>query len=203
VLCWASGSGNRDEKTMMKKLLALCLAWTLMGLAQATGRAIEIDVVVDAPLEKVWEAWTTPAGIISFFAPAAEVEARPGGPFHIFINPLAPIGQKGADYMRFMAIQPMKLLSFDWNAPPNLPQARAQRTFVMLHFEPVGPGQTRVRLTHVGWGEGGEWDQAYTYFERAWGNVLANLQKRFVSGPIDWTDWMNQLRKLQEQQDRK
>jgi uncharacterized protein YndB with AHSA1/START domain len=186
----------------MKKLFLFCLALLLGSLAQAAGRAIEKDVVIDAPLEKVWEAWTTRAGIVSFFAPDAEIEARPGGPFQIYINPLAHIGQKGADYMRFMAIQPMKMLSFDWNAPPSLPQARAQRTFVMLHFEPVGPNQTRVQLTHVGWGEGGEWDQAYTYFDRAWAAVLANLQKRFVSGPIDWTEWMNQMRKAQEQQAR-
>ena len=49
---------------------------------------------------------------------------------------------------------------------------------------------TRVTLHHVGWGEGGEWEQAYAYFDRAWGNVLANLRKRFESGPIDWSDWM-------------
>ena len=30
--------------------------------------------------------------------------------------------------MRYMALQPKKMLSFDWNAPPHLPEARAQRT---------------------------------------------------------------------------
>ena len=28
-----------------------------------------------------------------------------------------------------------------------------------------------------GWGDGGEWDRTYTYFDRAWGRILANLQK--------------------------
>ena len=40
--------------------------------------------------------------------------------------------------------------------------------------------------------------QAYAYFDRAWGNVLANLRKRFESGPIDWSDWMAQLRKMHQ-----
>jgi hypothetical protein len=53
-------------------------------------------------------------------------------------------------------------------------------------------------LHHTGWGEGGEWDQAYAYFDRAWGNVLANLKKRFETGPVDWTEWMDRLRKAHD-----
>ena len=105
---------------------------------------------------------------------------------------------RGADEMRFMALQPMRMLSFDWNAPPSLPEARQQRTFVMLRFEPVSERQVRVTLTHAGWGDGGDWDKAYTYFDRAWGIALGNLKKRFESGPVDWTDPMNQLRKMHE-----
>ena len=85
------------------------------------------------------------------------------------------------------------MISFTWNAPPHLPQARAQRTFVTVRMQPEGAAETRVRLTHAGWGDGGEWDQAYAYFDRAWGNVLANLKKRFVTGPVDWTDWIARL----------
>lgn len=46
-----------------------------------------------------------------------------------------------------------------------------------------------VTLIHTGWGEGGEWDDAFTYFERAWGDiVLHRLQHRFENGPVDWSD---------------
>jgi uncharacterized protein YndB with AHSA1/START domain len=173
------------------------------GAGQAAERAIDREVVVAATLDQAWEAWTTREGIVSFFAPDAEIEARVGGAFHIHIDPTAPAGMKGADDMRFMALQPKKMLSFDWNAPPSLPQARAQRTFVVVRFEPLGERETRVSLHHTGWGDGGEWDKAYAYFDRAWGNVLANLKKRFESGPIDWTEWMAQLRKWREQAQQK
>ncbi len=106
---------------------------------------------------------------------------------------------KGADDMRFMALQPKQMLSFDWNAPPHLPAARQQRTFVVLRFAPVSEKETRVSLHHTGWGEGGEWDKTFAYFDRAWDNVLANLKKRFESGPQDWSEWMKSLRKMQEQ----
>jgi uncharacterized protein YndB with AHSA1/START domain len=171
----------------------------LLGPVAAAERAIDKQVLIAANVDQAWEAWTTRDGIVGFFAPDARIEARPGGAFQIHFDPTAPEGMKGADDMRFLALQPKKMLSFDWNAPPHLPQARAQRTVVIIRFEPVGEGQTRVSLHHTGWGEGGEWDQAFDYFDRAWGFVLANLKKRFDSGPIDWTEWMAQLRKAREQ----
>ena len=171
----------------------LCVFPTL-----AAERALDKEVVVAASLDAAWNAWTTREGITSFFAPDAVIEARVGGPFQIHINPLAAPGERGADDMRFMAIDPKKMISFDWNAPPSLPLARAQRTFVVVRFFAVDDKTTRVTLHHTGWGEGGEWDKAYTYFDRAWGNVLGSLKKRFDTGPVDWTDWLAQLKKMQE-----
>ena len=175
---------------------AVCAALALalpLASAGAAERAIDKSVVVNATLEQAWAAWTTREGIVSFFAPDAVVEPRVGGAFHIHMDPGAPAGAKGADDMRFMALQPLKMISFDWNAPPSLPQARAQRTFVTVRFAALGDTSTQVSLHHTGWGDGGEWDKAYAYFDRAWGGVLANLQKRFVQGPYDWTDWLKQL----------
>lgn len=174
-------------------LLAGALLWLNAAGAAAAERSLDKDVVVNATLEQAWNAWTTREGIISFFAPDARIEPRVGGAFQIYIDPGAPAGMKGADEMRFMALQPYRMISFDWNAPPFLPEARAQRTFVVVRFAAVDDKRTRVSLHHTGWGEGGEWDKAHAYFDRAWGNVLANLKKRFDQGPQDWTEWLKQL----------
>jgi len=171
--------------------LVLALALTA---AHAEERALHKEVAVKAPLADVWNAWTTSEGIKTFFAPDAHVEARPDGPFEIYINPYAEPGMKGADGMRFLAVQPMTLLSYTWNAPPSLPEARKQRTVVILRFTPVSDRETRVTMTHVGWGDGGEWDKAYLYFDKAWDHVLGNLQKRFAEGPVDWSEWLSKLR---------
>ncbi len=166
----------------------------------AAERSLDKEVIIKASLDQAWQSWTTREGITAFFAPDAKIEARVGGAFQIYIDPGAEPGMRGADEMRFLALQPKKMLSFDWNAPPHLPEARAQRTFVILRFEPLGETETRVRLHHTGWGDGGEWDKAYAYFDRAWGHVLANLKKRYDSGPQDWTDWLAQLERWRAQQ---
>ena len=174
--------------------LAIPFLFALALGAHAQERAIVKEIVVKATPEVAFRTWTTSDGIKSFFAPDAHVEARPDGPFQIYINPYAQPGMKGADDMRFLAVQEPKFFSFTWNAPPSLPDARRQRTFVTVRLTPVSDTETRVVLHHSGWGEGGQWDQAYAYFDRAWGNVLANLKKRFEDGPVDWTDWLKRMR---------
>ena len=180
----------------MRHALIVASLLMLSSANHAAERAIDKEVVVAAPVEAVWQDWTTKAGIESFFAPEAEIEPRVGGAFHVHIDPYAEPGMKGADDMRFMALQPMKMLSFDWNAPPSLPQARQQRTFVIVRLFDVDAKTTRVTLHHVGWGDGGEWDKTFAYFDRAWGNVLTNLKKRHETGPQDWREWREQLRRM-------
>lgn len=174
-------------------LLWLAAAFILAPV-HAEERTLHKEVVVKAPIADVWNAWTTTEGIKTFFAPDAHVEARPDGPFEIYMNPYAEPGMRGADGMRFLALQPMSMLSYTWNAPPSLPEARKQRTLVIVRFAPAGENETRVGLTHTGWGDGGEWDKAYLYFDKAWDKVLGNLQKRFAEGPIDWSEWLSRLR---------
>jgi uncharacterized protein YndB with AHSA1/START domain len=180
----------------MKALAALLAMLTAVvsSCAAAQERVISKDIVVEAPAAEVWKAWTTKEGIESFFAPEAFVEPRAGGMFHIHFNPYAPAGLKGADDMRVLAVQEGKMLSFMWNAPPYYPEVRPQHTYVTVRFKPVSDNETRVTLVHGGWGDGGQWDQVYDYFNKAWGNVLGNLQKRFVEGPMDWKPFLARLK---------
>jgi len=146
-------------------------------------RVIQGEVTLDAPVGEVWAAWTTPRGIRSFLAPDCNIELRVDGPFEMFFLPDGEPGKRGGEGVRFLAIQPEKMLSFTWNAPPHLPEARNQWTHVVLRFHEAEGGRTRLTLRHDGWGEGGQWDEAFSYFERAWLEiVLPNLAKMFAGG---------------------
>lgn len=151
-------------------------------------KVISAEALVPASLTDVWDAWTTEAGIRSFFAPACDIDIRPDGKYEILFDPAAPPGQRGGEGMRVMAVQAMTMLSFTWNAPPHLPEARKQRTHVIVRLQEEAQG-TRVKLWHDGWGSGGEWDQAFRYFDRAWNDiVLPRLKYRFEHGSIDWNN---------------
>ncbi len=147
------------------------------------------EVTCRATISQVWDAWTTETGITSFFAPACHIDFRVGGDYEILFDPSAPPGQRGAEGVRLLAIQKHKMISFTWNAPPHLTTIRDQWTHVTIRFFEISPERTMVTLHHDGWGDGGEWDEAFQYFTRAWLQiVLPRLAYRFRVGPVDWNN---------------
>ena len=152
-------------------------------------RVIRGKVVVDAGTDAVWEAWTTEAGLKSFFAPDCNLDLRVGGAFELLFDLDARPGQRGSEGTTLLAIQPKVILSFTWNAPPHLPNVREHFTHVVVRFRQASPVRTEVAVTHDGWGDGNEWDEAYDYFTRAWNDVvLPRLAYRLSAGPVDWSD---------------
>jgi uncharacterized protein YndB with AHSA1/START domain len=150
-------------------------------------KKIDCQVVIPAPVSQVWEAWTTEEGAKTFFAPECRIDLRVGGAYEMFFDPSAPAGERGGEGLTILAIQPEKLLSFTWNAPPHLSEVRGQLTHVNLRFGSIDEGKTELKLSHDGWGEGGQWDEAFEYFTIAWGDVvLPRLKYSFEVGPVDW-----------------
>lgn len=155
--------------------------------ATEKNRALSIEITLEAPVAQIWAAWTTEAGIQSFFAPGCQVNMEIDGFYEIFFYPENPPGSRGAEGMRIMAIEPEKLFSFTWNQPPMLPTICDQRTLVTLKFEELSPEKTRLTFIQTGWGDGPEWDKAIDYFTIAWRDVvLFRLQHSIKHGAIDW-----------------
>lgn len=150
---------------------------------------IDYQIVVPAPVSQVWKAWTTEEGAKSFFAPDCKIDLGVGGAYEMYFDPTAPPGERGGEGLTILAIQPERMLSFTWNSPPSLPEVRGQLTHVTLYFREEEENQTALQFIHDGWGEGGQWDQAFDYFTRAWGEVvLPRLVYRFEVGPVNWDD---------------
>jgi uncharacterized protein YndB with AHSA1/START domain len=151
-------------------------------------KAIRDGVTIEATPLEAWEAWTTVAGLRSFLAPQARMELRIGGPFEAYFDPEAPKGSRGSEGMKVLSFVPEEMLSFTWTAPPEYPEVRGEKMWVVLQFEQVAPRRTRIALTHLGWREGGQWDDVFHYFTRAWRTVLGRLEYRFAVGPVDWAN---------------
>ncbi len=142
---------------------------------EPTDRVLKKEVTVPVPVDRAWQAWTTTEGVKSFFSSEAEVELRVGGRFEIYFLTDAPYGSKGSEDCKILSYLPNRMLSFEWNAPPSFGDLRGIHTHVVLFFDVVNPRQTKVTLSHLGWGSGEEWDKLYDYFDNAWGRVLTNF----------------------------
>lgn len=152
-------------------------------------RAISADLIVRAGVADVYRAWTTVEGVKSFFARDANIEMKIMGAYEIIFLPDNPVGLRGGEGNVILSFQENKMLSFTWNAPPELKDVRNERTHVLLQFIPINNNETRLLFYQDGWGEGGEWDKSFDYFNHAWKNVvLPRLQYRFEKGPVDWNN---------------
>lgn len=178
---------NPNRSMFPTAALAAGLLLVAPPTARASDRMLRADVIVPAPVADVWNAWTTAEGLRTFFAPGGQVDLRVDGTYDVWFDPEGAPGQRGAEGMRILDVDPGKRFVFTWNAPPSIPSIRGRRTIVVLDFAPEGAKATRLRFTHLGWGEGADWDRAYAYFDQAWGGfVLPSLVRRFERGPIDW-----------------
>ncbi|HYD88403.1 MAG TPA: SRPBCC domain-containing protein [Vitreimonas sp.] len=157
--------------------------------AETSGeRTLCHEVVVPASAAELWPLWTTSAGVGTWLAPVAAVEARPGGVLETSYDPDGRIGDPANIRNRIVAVAPERLLVIQVaHAPPNFPHAaEVARLATLIEFEPVGEGATRVRVSMLGYREGEAYEALYHHF--AWGNAwtLNKLVERVTSGPIDW-----------------
>lgn len=164
---------------------ALSLATAHAGSAERL-EPIKYEAVVAVSLDDAWALWTTETGLESFFAPDAIIEPEVMGEFSIHFFPANEPGRRGAEGMRILAIESGDRLLFTWNAPPNLPHARAQMATVEVTFDALPGGATLVTLTHGNFGRHDEWTATRAYFESAWQVVLGRLQYAAANGAIDW-----------------
>ncbi len=170
-----------------------------LAAAKDLDRTIRLEILLNAPAEKVWRAWTTREGIRSFFAPDCNIDLRVLGKYDILFAPSAPPGLRGAEGNLILAIQEGKMLSFTWDAPPNFPDIRKQRTSVVIRLVRLDQNRTKLVFRQTGWGEGEDWNKVHDYFVAAWGEVVLPLLKHSLEvGPIDWKNPPQRLEKAVE-----
>lgn len=124
-------------------------------------RRICFQLDLKATPEQVWDAWITAH---TFFAPESKADVRPGGAYEMYFNLDAPPGSRGGEGLVFLALQFPYMLSFTWNAPPELAEVREQRTHVTVRMQALADGTTRVHFCEDGFGQGGQWEERIQYF---------------------------------------
>jgi uncharacterized protein YndB with AHSA1/START domain len=144
-------------------------------------KRLDFAVTVPASLDRVWDAFTTVAGVTSWLAPQAVIEPQAGGKWEVSFGP----GSSTAGGT-VLLVQPKTLLAIAAMAPDRFPTVRRERTTAVFLFDSNGPTATTVRLAQTGWQNGPEWDQAYAYLADGNAQLLEALYQRFAVGPAVW-----------------
>lgn len=150
-------------------------------------KRIEKNIIVNAPVKKVFEDVSTTNGTQKFFAPKTKVELKLNGSYEVYFDKgLLETKLTDTIGMKILSFVPNKMISFEWKNLSNLENIINYKTWVTIFLEEITNKQTKVKLIHIGWKEGEEWDVSFNYFVRFWDVVLFRLQYYYNHGTIDW-----------------
>jgi uncharacterized protein YndB with AHSA1/START domain len=146
-------------------------------------KRLDWEVTVPASIDRVWAAFTTQDGMMSWLAPQTRAELKPGGDWRASFPGYAEAGGN------ILAFQPNTLLVLSAMAPEKFPTVRSERTLAVFAFTPHGDSETIVHLSQTGWKSGAEWDAAYDYLTNGNTQLLEALYQRFATGnkPVKWS----------------
>lgn len=134
--------------------------------------------LIPARRDTVYRAFTDGGFFPAAYAPdrqalSANIDLAIGGRYEWLWD-----GVTGSNGCQVLSYIPGEMVSFTWNSPPSQ-ATRDRRTWVVVRFTEDQLGTT-VTLTHLGFGDGPDWDQTHDYFQKAWDVVLDNFEKNLT-----------------------
>jgi uncharacterized protein YndB with AHSA1/START domain len=160
-------------------MLVIILCATLS--AQEVGPVIN-EGIVDAPLEKVWAAWSTSDGLRSWLAPHADIDLRLGGLMRTNYNASGTLGDSQTIENVILSFEPLRMISIRVaKAPDRFPFPNAiQRMWTVIYFEAVDSARTRVRSVSLGFEANEESQKMRAFFAEGNATTLTQLQRHFA-----------------------
>ncbi|MFK7906370.1 MAG: YciI family protein [Chitinophagales bacterium] len=153
--------------------LFLLLPNTALPQSNDITKVLISEATVEVPIEKAWWGWTTNKGVQSFFAANSDIDFRVGGNYNVSLYNKENSPNKQNTILSFT---PFQAFSFEYAIPEKFPSIQGEKTKVTVEFLYRTADQTDVTLTQLGWGQDGEWDAAYDYFQQTWLLALVDMQ---------------------------
>lgn len=166
----------------MKRFVFLLLALSAGNMSSVLAHeTITTEGVIDAPVAKVWNAWTTTSGLKAWLAPHVEIDLRIDGLMRTNYDPKGSLGDSGTIENRVLAFDPERMLSIRvTTAPADFPfKARVGEMWTVVYFQPTPEGKTVLHIVGLGFADDAESEGMKAFFQRGNDYTLAQLQKRF------------------------
>ena len=141
------------------------------------------EVVVNAPAEAAWKAWTTKAGLESWLVGKTEIDLKIGGVWLTNYSKESNLKDDSTIHQEILAFDPGRMLAFrTTKTPANFPFPVITQTWTVIHFEDAGAGKTRVLARMHGYGEGDQFARMRAFFERGNKSELDKMVEFFKNG---------------------
>ena len=172
----------RRGEPVTRRIVALSALLLAMSSPSRAADAIVSEAVVNAPVEAVWNAWTTVEGIQSWMVAKTDIDLRVGGLWRTSYTRDADLAGDTAIHHRILAFDAGRMLAFQTvKTPKNFPFAGIAQTWTVVYLEPAGSGRTKVTVRMVGYGDDPESLKMRAFFDKGNQATMDSLVKRFAA----------------------
>jgi len=164
------------------------IALLALGVGVARAQSLEPLVhedIISAPIERVWEAWTTDAGLQSWLAPHAEIDFRISGKMRTNYNPAGSLDDPSTIENTVLAYDPFRMISIRVSkAPEGFPFPNAiYEMWTVMYFEALSADQTQIRVVANGFSSEDESQSMRAFFDQGNAQTIQQMQERIPAAP--------------------
>ena len=181
--------GCESESTQADKALAPAEAISHVSRTDANELILNQEIMIEAPVEDVWAAYTTANGWTAWASPKAEVDLRVSGTIRTAYE--GEIGGSNTNTLQMVNYVPYRLLtlradvSSDW---PEIMQEDAHKLSNVILFDEVADGLTRIQSFGIGYTDAPEYEKLMDFFIKANESLYRNLKIYLETGSrFDWS----------------
>jgi uncharacterized protein YndB with AHSA1/START domain len=141
-------------------------------VTQYGDKVLQLSIIVPATVKEVWKLFTTDEGLKKWIAPVAKIDMKIGGSIRTNYDSNKTVDDSSSiklDIINYIEYEMLTLKVNLNNSFPAEAKKEDKNLQEILQFVKVGEHETKIISTMVGWGQGSNWDKAYSYFEK--GNV--------------------------------
>jgi len=167
---------------MMKTKIYLVALFTIGALAvngqtvqntsytmQNGEKVLRLEAVLPVDMKEAWQLFTTDENLMKWIAPVAHIELKTGGYILTNYDKAKPLSDSSSIRLGIINYLENELLTLKVNLDGSFPkkvQAEDGNLQEIIQFKYVGPKETKVISSMIGWGQGEDWEKTYGFFDR-------------------------------------
>jgi uncharacterized protein YndB with AHSA1/START domain len=163
---------------MMLAFMTICIVTFNESVAQVTNsssttqygeRVLQLSITVPMKKNEVWKLFTTDEGLKKWIAPVAKIDMRTGGNIRTNYDKTRTFDDSTSIRLDIINYLEYELLTLKVNLNSSFPaeiKKEDKNLQEILQFVDTGRGKTKIISTMVGWGQGNDWNTAYSFFEK-------------------------------------
>lgn len=163
----------------MTRSMVACLLMSLLGgsAIASEGERTVYETEIDAGIQEVWAAFSTPEGLRAWMAPLVDIELTIGGAIRANYNADGTLGDETTITNTILAFDPGRMIALQATGfPTGFPFEEAARgTWSVFYFSDVSPTRTRITVVGLGYRDDEASQTMRSFFASANAHALSQL----------------------------